>query len=83
MTYYVYMLLCEDGSYYTGSARDVDFRFRQHKKGHGARYTKMHKPKKVVYVEKFSTRSEAMQREKRIKRLSHKGKRKLVDSCNA
>ncbi len=80
MTYYVYMLLCEDGSFYTGCTRSVESRFRQHKRGVGARYTRMHKPVKVAYVEETTSRGEAIRRERVIKRLSHKGKRRLAES---
>ena len=80
MFHYVYVILCEGGSFYTGYARDVEFRFRQHKRGVGARYTRIRKPEKVVYVEKCGSRREAMRREKAIKRLSHEGKRRLCGS---
>jgi len=83
MAYYVYMLLCEDGSYYTGYTKNVESRFRQHKEGIGSRYTRIHKPKKVVYVEKFSTRGEALHREKAIKSLTHKKKQTLINSYNS
>ena len=55
-------------------------RFRLHLNGKGARYTKMHKPKDLVYVEEFDSRSEAMKREKRIKKLDHGQKTKLTNS---
>ena len=80
MPFYVYMLLCEDGSYYTGYTKDVDLRVKQHRIGVGARYTKMHRPKRLVYTEEFSTIREAMKRERKIKQLSHKEKNKLVNS---
>ena len=80
MTYYVYMILCEDGSYYTGYAKDVKRRIERHKKGQGARYTRMHKPEKTVYMEKFNSRSKAMKREREIKQLSHSKKQELVKS---
>ncbi len=76
--YCVYVLLCDDGSFYTGYTRNLDARLRLHKSGRGARYTRMHKPKKLVYVEEFSTISEAMKREKKIKRLNHREKLELV-----
>ena len=79
MPYYVYILLCEDDSYYTGHGTDVKYRFEQHKKGRGARYTKMHKPEKIVYIEVFDSRSEAMKREREIKSLSHGQKQQLVN----
>lgn len=77
------MVLCEGGGYYTGHAKNVGKRVRQHVNGSGARYTRMHKPKKVVYVEEFATRRAAMKREKQIKRLSHNEKRKLAASKSA
>lgn len=79
MPYYVYILLCKDGSYYTGHAKDVERRVEQHMKGQGARYTRMHKPEKTVYMEKFDTRSEAMKREQEIKSLSHNEKQQLAN----
>lgn len=80
MPFYVYVLLCEDGSYYTGYTKDIDLRVKQHRIGVGARYTKMHRPKRLVYTEEFSTIREAMKRERKIKQLSHKEKNKLVNS---
>lgn len=79
MPYYVYILLCEDGSYYTGYAKDVKRRVERHKKGQGARYTRMREPEKIVYVEEFDSRSEAMKREREIKSLSHSKKQRLVN----
>jgi len=78
LPYYIYMLLCEDGSYYTGYAKDIDLRVQQHWRGVGARYTKLHKPKKLVYTEEFETVGEAMKREREIKQLSHEEKYRLV-----
>ena len=78
MTYYVYLLLCDDGSYYTGYSKDVWLRLERHEKGHGARYTKMRRPKKISYVESFNTRTAAMRREREIKTLSHEEKHDLT-----
>lgn len=78
MPYYVYILLCKDGSYYTGHAKNVKHRIEQHKKGQGARYTRMHEPAKIVYVEEFNSRSDAMKREREIKSFSHSKKQRLV-----
>ncbi|MDH7564055.1 MAG: GIY-YIG nuclease family protein [Candidatus Bathyarchaeota archaeon] len=81
MPYYVYMIACEDGGFYTGCTKNVDLRFRLHMTGSGARYTRMHKPKKLVYVEEVESRSDAMKREKVLKRLSHSQKAKLAKSA--
>lgn len=77
-SYYVYLLLCEDGSYYTGYTNNVASRLEIHKKGCGARYTRMRRPKRVVYVEEFRTRGAATRREHQIKALSHREKHDLV-----
>lgn len=78
MPYYVYVLLCNDGSYYTGYAKRLRRRIEEHKKGQGARYTRIHKPEKIVYVEEFDSRSDAMKREREIKSFSHSQKERLV-----
>jgi len=77
-TYYVYILLCRDGSYYTGSTNDVDKRFKEHLEGRGAKYTKSHKPEKIIYQEKFATKSEALKREAELKRWPKDKKMILV-----
>ncbi len=80
MLYYVYVLLCSDGTFYTGYTKNVEERFRLHNEGRGARYTKTHPPQKVAYLETFVRRSDAMKRERAIKKLDHAQKQKLVDS---
>ncbi|MCW4054701.1 MAG: GIY-YIG nuclease family protein [Candidatus Bathyarchaeota archaeon] len=82
MTFYVYILLCRDGSFYTGYTRNLNKRTRLHESGKGARYTRMHKPKRVAYVELFDSRVKAMKREKTIKKLSHQQKVNLINSRN-
>ena len=52
----------------------MEKRFEMHKKGRGARYTRMHEPKKLVYLEQFDSRSKAMRRERKIKTLGHNKK---------
>jgi putative endonuclease len=80
--YYVYILLCHDGSYYTGYTHDLKSRLEQHRKGRGSRYTRMKKPKKIVYFEEFKSRSDAMVREREIKRLAHHEKTKMISAKN-
>lgn len=82
MPYYVYIIMCTDGSFYTGYTKNIDTRVKLHENGKGARYTKMHKPQKVAYVELFDSRARAMQREKEIKNLTHQQKLDLVNSRN-
>lgn len=65
--WFVYILLCSDGSFYTGSSNDLGKRFLEHKNGKGGRYTRSHKPVRVIYSEEFRTKSEALKREAEIK----------------
>jgi putative endonuclease len=80
MPYYVYVIRCEDGSFYTGYTKNVDSRMKLHMNGKGARYTRMHRPKKLVYAEEFSSRAEAMKRERKVKTMGHRQKLGLVKS---
>jgi putative endonuclease len=80
MSFYVYILQCVDGSFYTGYTKDLNERTRQHENGTGAKYTKSHRPQRVAYVELFGTRSAAMKREREIKKLSHQQKLALIVS---
>ncbi|MBN2360204.1 MAG: GIY-YIG nuclease family protein [Deltaproteobacteria bacterium] len=74
----VYLLRCGDGSLYTGVAVDVAARLAVHRAGRGAAYTRSHRPLELVHVEPGLTRSQALQREAAIKRLSRAAKERLV-----
>jgi putative endonuclease len=78
MPFYVYILRCTDGSFYTGYTKNVEARAQLHAKGKGARYTRTHKPKSIAYIETFTTRARAMKREREIKKLSHDEKLYLI-----
>ena len=77
MAYFVYMLLCEDGSYYTGITNDLVKRFRAHTQGLGASYTRSHRPVKIVYQESLPDKSSALKREHIVKQLTHAEKQLL------
>jgi len=78
MAYYCYMVECNDGSFYTGWTIDPVRREKQHNAGHGAKYTRLHRPVKLVYIEEQADRSTAMKRELAIKKMSHDQKRKMA-----
>ena len=77
---YVYILECEDGSYYTGWTNDLNRRFAMHCKGKGAKYTRGRGPVELVYLEEFDTKQEAMSKEPKIKRLTRKEKLLLIEN---
>jgi putative endonuclease len=80
MPYFCYLLECSDGSYYTGWSVNPHKRSLVHNTGNGSRYTRMHRPVKLVYVEELPNLSSALKREKAIKRLKHKQKKQLAQS---
>ena len=75
---YVYILLCSDGSYYTGSTNNLELRLQQHFSGEGSNYTQKHRPIKLLYFEEFSEMAEAFYREKQIQGWSRKKKEALI-----
>ena len=77
--WFVYILLCEDGSLYTGYSNNVEQRFSDHKNGKGGRYTRSHKPVKLLYQEQFDTQSEALKREGQIKGWDRKKKIRILN----
>jgi len=78
--WHVYVLRCRDGSLYTGVARDVERRLRQHngELAGGARYTRGRRPVTLLWSEAHVDRSGAQSREAALKRLSRRGKLALI-----
>jgi putative endonuclease len=83
MAYYCYMVLCANGAFYTGWTTDPARRAKEHNAGRGARYTRMHGPVKLVYVEEVSDHSTALKREVEIKRYSHARKATMAETCDS
>lgn len=77
-TWYLYMVMCADGSLYTGITTDLERRVQQHTTGSGAKYTKMKRPVTLVYSEVHPDRSAASKREYEIKQLTRQQKLQLV-----
>lgn len=78
--WYVYLLLCGDGSLYTGITTDLTRRCEQHNAGTGSRYTRSRLPVRIVYHEIQATHSLALKRELAIKALSRAEKETLIKS---
>ena len=74
---YMYILECSNGTYYTGSTKNLERRLQEHQNGNGANYTKKHLPVKLVYFESFSRIDEAFYREKQIQGWSRRKKEAL------
>jgi putative endonuclease len=80
MKHYVYILRCKDKTLYTGYTTDLTKRVLAHNKlKTGARYTKARRPVKLVYFQKYRTKSESLKRENAIKRMPRNEKLKLIN----
>jgi putative endonuclease len=75
---FVYMLSCRDGSFYTGAAKDLEARVREHEAGRASRYTRARLPVRLVWSRRVRTWSRALREEWRIKQLSRREKEALV-----
>ena len=75
---FVYILKCSDGTYYTGSAKDLEIRLQQHQNGKGANYTARRLPIKLLYFEEYQRIDEVFYREKQVQGWSRKKKEALI-----
>jgi putative endonuclease len=69
-TWWLYLLACADGRTYAGITLDVEARFAMHAEGKGAKFTRSNPPVKVLGVESFATKSEALKAEIALKKLA-------------
>ena len=74
----VYILRCADGTFYTGTARDVAHRLAVHNAGKGAKYTRPRRPVRVVWSEGPMSLTRALRREYQLKQLTRAQKRALI-----
>ncbi len=78
--FYVYILMCNDNTLYTGYTVDIDSRLAVHNEGLGAKYTRGRLPVRLVYQEVLASKSDAMKRELKIKKYSRSQKLQLIKS---
>ena len=79
MAFYVYILTCADGSYYTGHTDNLEARMHQHISGAiKSCYTARRLPVELTYQQAFATREEALSAELRIKGWSRAKKEAMM-----
>jgi predicted GIY-YIG superfamily endonuclease len=78
MAFWVYILRCGDGSYYTGQTDDLECRISQHHTGEFGGYTATRKPLELIFHQDFVTREEAREAETQIKGWSRRKKEALM-----
>jgi putative endonuclease len=78
-SYFVYIIKCRDGSYYTGVTNNIQKRFYEHQEGLIIDcYTHNRRPLKLMFAEEFRDIREAIEREKQIKGWSRRKKEALI-----
>ena len=78
MTFHVYVLLCSDGTYYTGHSDRLESRLSAHEHGVIEGYTQKRRPVRLVFAEELPTRQDAIARERQIKGWSLAKKETLI-----
>jgi len=76
--WFLYVLECSDGSFYTGITTDLEKRIQEHRSGKGSKYVRAKLPAQLIYREQLETKSQALKREIEVKRLTRIQKEQLV-----
>jgi len=74
----MYILRCGNGSYYTGSTKNLELRLMQHQIGLGSNHTRKYQPVELVYYENFNRVYLAFLREKQIQKWTRAKKTALI-----
>ena len=78
MTFWVYVLRCNDDSYYTGHTDNLEKRIGDHQSGLCSGYTSTHLPVELVWSQECTTREEALAAEMEINGWSRKKKEAMM-----
>lgn len=76
--FYLYIVECREGTYYTGTTNDIERRWREHLEGSGANYTRKRGVRRLIFVKEFQSISEARIQEWGVRKWSQAKKRKLI-----
>ncbi len=76
--FFVYIVKCAKGTYYTGYTNNLENRIKLHNKGNGARYLRGKAPVTLVYAKEYRYYKNALRAENNMKKLTRKGKEGLI-----
>jgi putative endonuclease len=79
----VYILVCSDGTYYTGITNNLEKRVAKHNSGKGAKYTKTRRPVTILTCRTGFSRSEAMKLERKVKSQKRSNKVEYLENFSA
>ncbi len=76
--FFVYIVQCSDGSFYTGYTKNVEERVALHNSGNGAKYLRGKLPVKLVYTKEYRYYKNALSAERRVKKMTRVQKLNLI-----
>ena len=76
--FFLYMVRCSNGTYYTGSTKDLENRIKVHNSGHGAKYLRGKIPVELVYLKEYKYYKNVLRAERNLKKLTRKRKEELI-----
>jgi len=76
--FYVYIVECHNGTYYTGSTNSLENRIKLHNKGYGAKYLRGKGPVELVYAKEYRYYKNALHAERNLKKLTRAEKEELI-----
>ena len=74
-----YILRCANDYLYVGSTTNMKERLQRHNAGYASKYTHLHKPVELVYIEEYDSYQEAFKRERQLKKWSRAKKEALIE----
>ena len=76
--FFVYIVQCSNGTYYTGFTNNLENRIALHNSGNGAKYLKGKLPVRLVYAKEYKYYKNALKAERQLKKLTRKQKLNLI-----
>ena len=76
--YFVYIVQCQNGTYYVGFTNNLENRIKEHNSGHGAKYLKGKCPVQLRYVKEYRYYRNALHAERNLKKLTRAQKEELI-----
>ena len=78
--FFVYIVKCADGTYYTGYTNNLENRIKLHNNGNGARYLKSRLPVRLVYAKEYRYYKNVLHAERNLKKSTRKEKERLIEN---
>jgi putative endonuclease len=81
--FYVYIVRCADGTYYTGYTNNLEKRIKLHNNRNGARYLKSKLPVRLVYAKEYRYYKNVLHAERNLKKRTRKEKEEIIKNYKA